>query len=83
MTRDEMSYTTSDVALASFLLLRGYTLVRIEAARGSPRRGMMVFEAAAKDGVEDYYRDGAVSARIFASTLRELKARIRSELQNS
>ena len=78
-----MSYSTSDLNIAAYLMTKGYTLHSLESANGNPRRAVMHFEPAAKAAADDYFTGAEVPARSYVAMLRELKARIRHELRVS
>ncbi len=67
------AYETSDLHLASFLRCRGF---RIEGIKRQNGRATFAFENSAElqHAVLDFANDGAVSARSFSNTLRDLKA---------
>ena len=67
------TFDTSDLALASFLRCRSFTINNIRRQNG---KTFFVFEDSAqlRDAVLEYANDGAVSVRTFCSTMRDLKA---------
>ena len=72
---DEQIYRTAHLALAAFLDVKGKRLLCIE-TNGS--RCFMVFEHTddVPDLVNEFWKGAAVSARLFAERLRDMKARI-------
>ncbi len=77
-----MNYTTTDVNLGAYLVVMGFSLIKIESTPGSPRRGILHFPPEAKAVATDYFVGGKVPAKQYTATLREVKARIRHELHN-
>ncbi len=76
-------YTTSDINLGAFLVIRGFPLLTVEGAWGSPRRGVLHFPPEARQVAREYFNGGMVPARAYTTTLRDLKAEIRHHLHNS
>lgn len=66
------SYSTSDLNLAAFLMAKGYSLLRVEAAGGI--RKVFYFAPDAQELTAEFYRNAPVPARAFANALRDLKA---------
>lgn len=64
---------TSDLNLATFLRCRGFAFLEIRRNGG---RTLFVFAEGAelRQAVIDFANDGAVGARTYANTLRDLKA---------
>lgn len=67
------AFETADLNLASFLCCRGFS---IRGIKDEGHRAIFVFEHSAqlRRGIIDYANDGAVPARSFCNTLRDLKA---------
>lgn len=67
------AFETTDLSLASFLRCRSFSIKDIKRHNG---KATFVFEDSSvlRDTVLDYANDGAVQARLFCNTLRDLKA---------
>jgi hypothetical protein len=68
-------YTTSDLGLAAFLIVRGYPLTDVGGAPGGRRT--FHFPVSAHEEAGGFYRGAAVPARTYANALRDLKALVR------
>lgn len=69
-------FKTSDIQIAAFLVARGHNVLAVD-TEGDTSHGVFLFPFDARDEVDEFFRDGKVSAKRFASAIRELKARIR------
>jgi hypothetical protein len=67
------TFQTYDILVAAFLVARGWELVHVEADGG---RGQFVFSAQATDDAQEFFKDGRVSAKKFAHSIRDLKAQV-------
>jgi len=66
-------FETTDLSLASFLRCRSFNIKDIKRHNG---KSIFVFDdtSVLRETVLDYANDGAVQARLFCNTLRDLKA---------
>ena len=73
-------FKTSDIQVAAFLVARGHSILGVE-VDGFNSHGVFLFPTDVRGEVDEFFRDGKVSARRFANAVRELKARIRHAIQ--
>ena len=82
MKNENEKFNTSDLALAATLVELGYSLEQLD--RANPRRVSFVFadSVALSAAVNEYWYDQlSVNPRTYFSSLKNLKARLYSELQ--
>ena len=68
-------YSTTDLALAAFLVALGHPLLSVGGQEG--HRRVFWFPQAANEVAETFYRNAHVPGRTFANALRDLKTLIR------
>jgi len=71
-----MDYTTQDLGLASFLVASGFSTVEIKHGR----KATFIFPASARNRADDYWEETTIKPSLLIATLRELKARLKTEL---
>jgi hypothetical protein len=74
---DDEEFSTTDLALAAFLVASGHPLLQLGGLAGGRR--MFEFPAQACEDARAFYRGASVGARSFANSLRDLKALLRHE----
>ena len=68
-------YSTTDLALAAFLVALGHPLLSVGGQEG--HRRVFCFPQGANEVAATFYRNAHVPGRAFANALRDLKAIIR------
>jgi len=70
------TYTTTDLALAAYLVASGHPLLGLRPMSGSPRC-VFEFDPEVEPAAGLYFHGAKVKAQLFANTIRDLRARAR------
>jgi hypothetical protein len=71
-------FATHDLGVAAFLVALGHRMLRLDGHSG--QRRAFVFEPAAGPIASEFYSGALVSARAYSLAIRDLKARLYSNL---
>lgn len=72
---NDITYSTNDLWLATFLKAKGLKIIRIE---GNNRRAVFVFKDTQerKDFIEEFYNNGLVGITLVKNAMADLKSAI-------